>query len=428
MVIRKINVSMNYKDRLEKLEEAALTPEQKMHDWWNGTRNENVKACGDKKLKLYFDICVENNYHPQADILKAEAKSRGLSWADGKILPVLHEIDFMKEDFEDVESLSPQEIENKHAQIARARRGLTIMIFAMMLRRFATVDVMLKILNDNFELSKADCGKIIRNAMADPEIIAVLNDLTPKNEALTEEKLYEAPEKHDTLNPKLWDETTLKPEVKEKIMTIVDDFCHDLENDEIKFKLKDVKLVGSNCSYNYNDKSDLDVHLVMDTKSLSCPDNLYPLLYSAYRSLWNKNHDVNFYGIPVEIFVETDDTEDMNEARQKTALKSNGVYSVMNDSWIKVPVAEDIPEIDNEAFEKLFSEWEDRYFAIKETPDKETIEKFIEDIYDLRKASIADDGEYGLGNLTFKECRNLGYLDNLRDIKKDLISKELSLN
>lgn len=68
-------------------------------------------------------------------------------------------------------------------------------------------------------------------------------------------------------------------------MQIVDDFCEDLENDEIKFNLKDVKLVGSNCSYNYNDRSDLDIHLVMETNSLHCPDNLYPLLYSAYRSI-----------------------------------------------------------------------------------------------------------------------------------------------
>ena len=37
------------------------------------------------------------------------------------------------------------------------------------------------------------------------------------------------------------------------------------------------------------------------------------------------------------------------------------------------------------------------------------IDDFIEDVYDLRKNSIAKDGEYGLGNLVFKEFRNLGY-------------------
>ena len=130
---------------------------------------------------------------------------------------------------------------------------------------------------------------------------------------VNEFKLYEKVEKHDTLNPKLWNEDgTLKQEVHDKIMEIVNDFLKGLADDEIKFNLKDVKLVGSNCSYNYNDLSDLDIHLVADTKSLECPDNLYPLLYSAYRSIWNKNHDISFYGIPVELYIETDDTEQMS--------------------------------------------------------------------------------------------------------------------
>ena len=371
-----------------------------------------------------------------------------------------------------------------------------------------------------------------------------------------EESLSEAAEKHDTLNPKLWDEANnLKPEVREKILEIVKEFTDGLEEDEIKFKVDDIVLVGSNCSYNYNDKSDLDIHVRMDTDSLECPDDLYPLLYSAYRSLFNKKYDIDFYGIPVEIYVETSETKQLNdepvtEARVQSALKSNGIFSVLNNKWIKEPVKEDIPEVDKEAFDKLFKEWEDRYlkivdgYSLKELTedskkdlfsyigplyrfgkiykshwseqteavsmkqainnlnakakkqfgfnytanlnidpkyienagpaeqfkgkdwfkspegicpkcgrylndsgecplcdlgdesvldesvrtDKITeIEDFIEDVYDLRKDSIANEGEYGTGNLVFKELRNLGYLDNLRDLKSALKSKELSL-
>lgn len=114
-------------------------------------------------------------------------------------------------------------------------------------------------------------------------------------------------EKHDALNPKLWDESgNLKPEVREKILEIAKEFTDGLKEDGIKFDLKDIRLVGSNCSYNYTDKSDLDVHLIMDTDSLECPDDLYPLLYSAYRSLFNGKLDIDFYGIPVELYVETE--------------------------------------------------------------------------------------------------------------------------
>lgn len=54
----------------------------------------------------------------------------------------------------------------------------------------------------------------------------------------------------------------------------------------------------------------------------------------------------------------------LQEARPKTAVKSNGVYSVLNNKWIKEPVQSDIPDVDEEAFDKLFSEWEDRYFEL----------------------------------------------------------------
>ena len=121
------------------------------------------------------------------------------------------------------------------------------------------------------------------------------------------EDIREDIEKHDALNPKLWDENgNLKPEVREKILEIAKEFTDGLKEDDIKFDLKDIRLVGSNCSYNYTDKSDLDVHLIMDTDSLECPDDLYPLLYSAYRSLFNGKLDIDFYGIPVELYVETE--------------------------------------------------------------------------------------------------------------------------
>ena len=55
------------------------------------------------------------------------------------------------------------------------------------------------------------------------------------------------------------------------------------------------------------------------------------------------------------------------------------------------------------------------------------IESLINDLYELRKTSIEEDGEYSIGNLIFKEFRNKGYLDNLKDRLRELINKELSL-
>ena len=166
------------------------------------------------------------------------------------------------------------------------------------------------------------------------------------------ENLDENIEKHNELNPKLWNEdNTLKTEVDEKINQIVDEFISDLHEDEINIKIDDIILVGSNCSYNYTESSDLDIHIIANAKESNYPPEYAEKLYSAYRTIFNKTLDIAFYDIPVEIYVETENSE----------LVSNGIYSVMNRQWIKEPVAENIPEIDQEVFEKDFKVWEDRY-------------------------------------------------------------------
>jgi len=269
----------------------------------------------------------------------------------------------------------------------------------------------------------------LAEVLQDPKYTDVkeyLNNVKPS------EELEEKVEKHDTLNPVLFDANNkLLPEVREKLLAIAKEFTDGLEEDEIKFNLKDIKLVGSNCSYNYNENSDLDLHLVAETESLNCPDNLYPLLYSAYRSIFNNKFDPIIHGIPVELFVETEETEqidnkEITEERQKSALNSAGIYSVLNDEWIKEPEQADIPEIDQAELDKLVQPWIDKYNEIKLNPTVEAIEKYIEDIYEIRKAGIAR-SEYDLDNLTFKEVRGLGYLDELKDLRNELRSKELSL-
>lgn len=252
----------------------------------------------------------------------------------------------------------------------------------------------------------------------------------------------EAFEKHDELNPKIWDGEELKPEIKEKVQAVVDDFIEGLSKNEIEMQISDIILIGSNCSYNYTDDSDLDIHVIYDKDSLESPESMLPLLYSAYRSIYNKKYSIDFYGIEVEIFVE--DGEDTLGSD-----RLNGIYSI-NSGWIKKPDKDLIPDpetIDVERFNREFEEWENKYFDLvsgEEIEDKEPIddileedlenslkhdqiENFLEDIYEFRKLSLQHEGEYGIGNLVFKEMRTMGYLDVLKNLKDALKSKELSL-
>ena len=63
----------------------------------------------------------------------------------------------------------------------------------------------------------------------------------------------------------------------------------------------------------------------------------------------------------------------------------------------------------------------------QEQKQLDEIDNLVNDLYKLRQQSIQQDGEFGVGNLVFKEMRNMGYLDNLKEIKRKLQSKDMSL-
>ena len=251
-----------------------------------------------------------------------------------------------------------------------------------------------------------------------------ITKLVEQLKAAADEKLTEAVEKHDKLNSKLFTkEELLKDKVRDKMLEIVDEFLADLKEQDVKIKVDDILLIGSNASYNYTKDSDIDLHVLANAKAASYEKEVAAALYSAYRSLFNKNLDIELYNIPVEIFVETEDSPRV----------SNGIYSVKKNKWIKKPVQEDIPEYDTKALSELVDKWEAKCEDLIEDikadklEDEKHVVKLLEDIYDkLRKKGIAK-GEYSVENLAFKELRNKGYLDQLKDFRNELVSKRLSL-
>lgn len=251
----------------------------------------------------------------------------------------------------------------------------------------------------------------------------ILGEFESINDACENYPLTEDIEKHDKLNPKLFLNDKLIPEVRTKLLEIVDAFEDEISLNGVILDIRDIVVIGSNVSYNYTKDSDIDLHIIANSAALDCPEEISLALYSAYRSLFNNKLDIDFYGIPVEIYVETDKIETI----------SNGIYSVIKDEWVKEPVPTEIPEIDKEAFNKEYAPWETAYNAIKEKVRKEELTdetevvQFIEDIYNQRKAGLSSGGEYSTGNLIFKELRNKGYLDDLKELRDELLSKRLSL-
>ena len=234
------------------------------------------------------------------------------------------------------------------------------------------------------------------------------------------DSLEEDVEIHDTLNPKIWDENNqLLPEVEDKIYEIVDTFKKELEGYEIDLEVDDIYILGSNANYNYTDKSDLDIHIIAD-ESFDCSEEHLAIMYNMYKVLFNKKYDITLNGINAEVYVENKD---------KLSNVSAGIYSLKN-GWIKKPALIKIPKVNELELSKNITKWEGRYLDLIDDPNTtiKQIDKFFDDIYDMRKSSIMKDGEFGIGNLTFKELRNLNYLDDLKELKDKLTSQELSLD
>jgi hypothetical protein len=69
------------KEELQKepLIESALTAEEKVDAWHNGTRRENYKAAGEAKLKTYLEIAKSKGYDEIVKIIEGELARRGIT-------------------------------------------------------------------------------------------------------------------------------------------------------------------------------------------------------------------------------------------------------------------------------------------------------------------------------------------------------------
>ena len=227
--------------------------------------------------------------------------------------------------------------------------------------------------------------------------------------------LDESIERHETLNSKLFDENNkLKEDVREALLNVKDEFLKDLSENKIPLRVIDIWLVGSNASFNYTDKSDIDLHIIANLDDV-CEDTcLLQILYNYVKASFNKRHDISIKGSPVEVYI-----QDVN-----SNSVSNGIYSLQEDEWIKFP--EQLPEYETDTSKLVGLQDLLRIYNTLDRTNIEQIKSLIDYAYIIRQKGLVE-GEFSDGNLSFKEFRNLGYLDELKDLVAELRSKELSL-
>jgi len=218
---------------------------------------------------------------------------------------------------------------------------------------------------------------------------------------------------HDELNPRIWKDSRLIPEVRLHLLKTAKSFYDFLELP--KLKVLDIILGGSNASYNYTSLSDLDVHLIVDFNKTPCPE-LISNFFTTKKNLWNLEHNIEVSGQSVELYV-----QDMNEN-----LNSNGIYSILRDKWIDQPVAKKPSWNDVSVINKTNHYAEKIDDLLDNEPTLEDIKKLFDSIKKMRKAGLEAGGEFSTENLTFKSLRNLGYIKKLADARIKIHDDRLS--
>ena len=217
---------------------------------------------------------------------------------------------------------------------------------------------------------------------------------------------------HDELNPKIWNEdNTLKIEVGNKLQEIANAFIDYLSIPQES--IKDIRITGSSANYNYTEHSDLDLHIIVDYDKVhnDCP--LVEGYLWSHKSNFNSNHDIHIYDIPVELYAEDSEQEAV----------SNGVYSLLENKWIKEP--RKIPPTNNDS--AVFTKYDELKEAIDKCDDSEVASQLLDKIYEMRKSGLSEEGELSTENLAFKLLRNEGLIDKLKQMKKEDIDRQLSL-
>lgn len=213
------------------------------------------------------------------------------------------------------------------------------------------------------------------------------------------------------LNPKLWQDQKLRPEVKDKLLKIAELFKEYLD---IPIEVEDVIITGAQANLTYSNYSDLDLHLVVDFTKVDCDQELGEL-FDTKRRLFKREHNITIRGIPVEPGV-----EDLNNPTKGNA------YSIINNKWITKNLTRS--QYDQQQVEKLVNLWTNLINTAGKTNDLKLLKSLLKLLSKFRKWGLSrPNPEYSVANLVYKSLRNQGTIDKLRQTISNLEDQQISI-
>ena len=227
-------------------------------------------------------------------------------------------------------------------------------------------------------------------------------------------RLSDAVKFHTELNPALWDGKTMRPEVRDALLKIADDFKTFMGIDDLA--IEDITVSGSNAAFSYTPHSDIDLHLLVDFSKLN-PDDVYQELFNAKKYQYNDQHDIKIRGYDVELYV-----QDSNKP-----VRSLGEYSIINNDWNRIPVQRR-GNLDEKSTKAKYEKLKDLIELALSTNDLERVTHITDTLKKYRQAGLDKHGEFGPENLAYKILRKQGLIQKIFDHRAALEDARLSLD
>ena len=226
-------------------------------------------------------------------------------------------------------------------------------------------------------------------------------------------RLGDAVKFHDSLNPALFQDDKLRPEVRERMLEIARDFMDHLGVKNVE--VKDITLSGSNAAFTYTPHSDVDIHILVDMDRYA-NDEVYRELFNSKKVIYNDTHDIKIHGYDVELYVQ--DTAE--------PVKSLGEYSIERDRWIKFP-GKTRANLDERATREKFKRLVQLSQLALASDDIDDVDRLLNTIKRYRQAGLDEHGEFGPENLAYKALRSRGIIQQLYDHRDQLHSQTFDL-
>ena len=226
----------------------------------------------------------------------------------------------------------------------------------------------------------------------------------------------------EALNPKIWTNEELNPEVAQKLMEITNDFWNGLDLKHVN--IVDIIITGSIANYNWTEMSDIDLHILVNFADVDENIDLVDAYFRNVRANWNKTHNIMIKGHEVEVYL-----QDASEPHVST-----GVYSLSRNEWEIRPTYEDVTIDETQVARKadclmdLVDRVEEEYNSGDYPGAYQEALRIRDKIRNFRKCGLEHGGEFSPENLAFKVLRRNGYLGKLTQIRRDAYDHMMSLN